>query len=59
MPQSHTDRDAVGVLKNHKCYLGCCGSVDCALACEPKSCRLDSQSGHMPGLQARSQVGNT
>ena len=33
---------------------GWCGSVNWALACEPKSHRLDSQSGHMPGLLARS-----
>ena len=26
---------------------------------EPKSCRFDSQSGHLPGLQARSLVGAT
>ena len=36
---------------------GSCGSVDWALACKPKGCQLDSQSGHMPGLQARSPVG--
>ena len=29
-----------------------------ALACEPKGHRFDSQSGHMPGLQARFPVGN-
>ena len=34
-------------------------SVDWVRACEPKSCQLDSQSGHMPGLQARSPVGGT
>ena len=27
--------------------------------CEPKGGRFDSQSGHMPGLQARSPVGAT
>ena len=37
---------------------GWCGSVDWALACEPKGHWLDSQSGHMPGLQARSPVGS-
>ena len=36
---------------------GWCGSVDWALACEPKGHRFSSQSGHMPGLQARSPVG--
>ena len=35
-----------------------CGSVDWALACEPKGHRFDSQSGHMPGLQAKSPVGD-
>ena len=33
-----------------------CGSVDWMLACEPKSCHFYSQSGHMPGLWARSPV---
>ena len=37
---------------------GWCGSVDWALlACEPKGRQFDSQSGHMPGLQARLPVG--
>ena len=36
---------------------GCCGSVDWVLAWESKGCRFDSQSGHRPGLQARSPVG--
>ena len=36
---------------------GWCGSVDWASACGPKGPWLDSQSGHMPGLQARSLVG--
>ena len=35
---------------------GWCGSVDWALACESKGHRFDSQSGHMPGLWARSPV---
>ena len=34
-----------------------CGSVDRAVACEAKGHWFDSQSGHMPGLQARSTVG--
>ena len=34
-----------------------CGSVDQALAYEPKGGGFDSQSGHMPGLWARSPVG--
>ena len=36
---------------------GWCGSVDWAPACKPKGYWFDSQSGHMPGLQARSPVG--
>ena len=35
---------------------GWCGSVDWAPACEPKGRQFDSQSGHMPGLLARSPV---
>ena len=31
---------------------GWCGSVDWALACKPRGCWFESQSGHMPGLQA-------
>ena len=27
------------------------------LVCEPKGCRFDYQSGHMPGLWARSPIG--
>ena len=38
---------------------GWCGSVDWVQACEPKGRWFDSQSGHMPGLQARSPVGGT
>ena len=34
-----------------------CGSVDWALACEPTGHWFNSQSGHMPGLRARSSVG--
>ena len=33
--------------------------MDWALAWEPKGRQLDSQSGHMPGLQVRSPVGGT
>ena len=36
---------------------GWCGSVDWVLACESKGWQFDSQSGHMPGWQARSPVG--
>ena len=35
---------------------GWCGSVDWALACKPNGRWFDSQSGHMPGLHARSPV---
>ena len=38
---------------------GWCGSVDGAWTCEPKGHQFDSQSGHMPGLQARSPGGGT
>ena len=37
---------------------GCRGSVDWAPAWEPKGLSFNSQSGHMPGLQARSPVGD-
>ena len=36
---------------------GWCGSMDWALNLEAKGRRFDSQSGHRPGLQARSPVG--
>ena len=36
---------------------GQCGSVDWALACEPKGRWFNSWSGHMPALQVRSPVG--
>ena len=38
-------------------FPGWCSSVDWVPACEPKGCRFDSQSGHIPGVWARSQVG--
>ena len=37
---------------------GWCGSVDSVPACEPKGHRFNSQSEHMPGLQAGSPVGS-
>ena len=37
---------------------GWCGSEDRVPACQPKGRRFNSQSGHMPGLQARSPVGD-
>ena len=36
---------------------GWCDSVDWVPACKPKGHQFDSQSGHMPGLCARSSVG--
>ena len=36
---------------------GWCGSVDWVWPCKPKGRQFDSQSGHMPGFQARSAVG--
>ena len=44
------------ILKYCSCP-GWCGSVDWVPACEPKGCQFNSQSGHMPRLQARSPVG--
>ena len=44
------------IIKNSA--LAWCGSVNGALACEPKSRQFNSQSGHMPGMQARSPVGD-
>ena len=43
-------------LSEEKICPGWCGSVDQALAWEPKGRRFDSQSVHMPGLWARSPV---
>ena len=34
------------------------GSVDWVPVCEPNGCQFNSQSGHMPGLWARSPVGD-
>ena len=35
-----------------------CGLVDQVSACKPKGLWFDSQSGHMPGLPARSWIGS-
>ena len=43
------------VIKNQLCP-GWCGSVDWVPAWEPKGCQFNSQSGHMPCMQARSLV---
>ena len=45
-------------LEIHKnCSPGWCGPADRAPACEPKDFWFDSQSGHMPALWARTQLG--
>ena len=45
------------MITNNKISPGCCGSVHWVPACEPKGCWFDSQSGHIPGVWARSPVG--
>ena len=45
-------------VKNISRLPGLYDSVDWALACEPKGHKFDSQSGHIPALQARSPVGD-
>ena len=52
LPKSHC-QTSVKALQSP----GWCGSVDWLLACEPKSHQFGSQSGPMPGLQARSSLG--
>ena len=53
----------LGNLPNHWKFFkglkspGWCGSVDWTPTCEAKGRWFDSQTGHMPGLQARSSVG--
>ena len=47
----------VSIINNWKNSTGWCGSVNWALACEPKGDQCDSQSRHMPGLWTRSPVG--
>ena len=61
-----TESDAAEETEKRKTQLrniysspGCCGSVDWVLAWEPKCRQLNSQSGHIPWLQARSPVGGT
>ena len=52
-------RDQVGRsegIKKHRSGPSWRGSVDSVPACKPKGHRFGSQSGHMPGLQARSPV---
>ena len=46
-------------VKKHCSGPGWCDSGDWAPACKPKGCWFNSQSGHMPGLQARSPIGGT
>ena len=62
IPESHSiywwsDRLCKGSSKNCVNGPSWCSSVDWAQACERKGCWFNSQSGHMPGLQARSPVG--
>ena len=45
--------------KNNGGCPGWCGSVDWTPACAPKGHGFNSQSGHMPGVQARSPVAGT
>ena len=45
-------------MKDQRSVPGWCGSVDSVPACEPKGHKFDSQTGHMPGLKARSPVGD-
>ena len=43
--------------KSYRVGPGWCGSVDWVPACKPEGHWFDSQSGHMPELQARSPLG--
>ena len=45
------------LIKRTKLCPGWCGSVDWVPTCEPQGHWFDSQSEHMPGLQARCPVG--
>ena len=58
--QEHRARDPIYdfcfKFKNGKFSSGWCGSVDWALAYEPKGRQFNSQSGHMPRMIARSPV---
>ncbi|KAF6125441.1 hypothetical protein HJG60_009884 [Phyllostomus discolor] len=45
-------------LKTLSALAGVAQWIECRLACKPKGLGLDPQSGHMPGLQARSPVGD-
>ena len=44
-------------INNSKMCPSWCDSVNCALACRQKGRWFNSQSGHLPGLWARSQLG--
>ena len=54
-----TPQNRIYLYKNCVFSPGWCDSVNWVPACEPKSCWFDSQSGHMPRLQAWSLVGGT
>ena len=45
-----------GITVKYQLSPGLCGSVGWVPACELKGCWFNSQSGHMPGLRARSPV---
>ena len=54
---SEYNRADIKIPQNYKPCSGECGSVDWALACEPRGYWFDSQSGHRPGFWARSPAG--
>ena len=53
----HTSKSGCNIINNFHCCPGWRSSVDRVLACEHRGHWFDSQSGHMPGLRARSPVG--
>ena len=53
---THTFLYAFRVIEHQFCP-GWCGSVDLEQVLEPKGRQFDSQSGHIPELQARTPVG--
>ena len=65
LPPRQQSRDKEGFrtwergLWNSNFSPGWCGSVDWVTAREPKGLWFNSQSGHMPGLRARSPVRST
>ena len=55
-PLDHVSSTVEGPQKTKQMGPRWCGSVDWVPTCKPKGCWLDSQSGHMSGLSARSPV---